>query len=274
MASAKRELVDPSSKLSIVKQCDLLQIPRSSYYYVPVVKDDSYHMKLIDEIYTRRPYFGYRRIRDELLEKYGEKVNHKRVARLMMVMGIQAVTPKPYTSQSNKGHEKYPYLLKDMDITDPNQVWASDITYIRMNRGFMYLVATMDWYSRYVVGWQLSNTLEADFCTQTMNSAIKKHGKPTISNTDQGSQFTSNEFTQVLKDNEIQISMDGVGRCFDNIMVERLWRTVKYEEVYLKDYENGYAANKNLEKYFNFYNNERRHSALDKKTPSEVYFNR
>lgn len=273
MALAKRELVDPGSKLSIVKQCDLLQIPRSSYYYKRVVKDDAYHMRLIDEIYTKKPYFGVRRIRDELWDEYGEVVNHKRVHRLMKAMGIQAVTPKPYTSKGNKEHETHPYLLRDLEIKAANEVWATDITYIRMRKGFMYLVATLDWYSRYVVGWELSNTLEVDSCVSTMRNAIQNYGRPVISNTDQGSQFTSSKFIKVLRDNGIQISMDGVGRCFDNIMVERLWRTVKYEEVYLKDYKDGDEARQNLEEYFNFYNRERRHYGLDRRVPLDVYFN-
>lgn len=189
----------------------------------------------------------------------------------MQEMGIQAIAPKKKTSISNQSHKKYPYLLKNYEIKKPNEVWMSDITYIRMNKGYMYLVALLDWYSRYVVSWELSNTMEADFCIDALSQALEK-AKPKISNTDQGSQFTSEGYTSLLMQNEIEISMDGKGRCYDNIWVERLWRSVKYEEVYLNEYETGEEANERLGEYFIFYNNKRRHQSLDKKTPAEIYF--
>lgn len=189
----------------------------------------------------------------------------------MQEMGIQAIAPKKKTSISNQSHKKYPYLLKNYEIKKPNEVWMSDITYIRMKRGYMYLVALLDWYSRYVVSWELSNTMEADFCIDALSQALEK-AKPKISNTDQGSQFTSEGYTSLLMQNEIEISMDGKGRCYDNIWVERLWRSVKYEEVYLNEYETGEEANERLGEYFIFYNNKRRHQSLDKKTPAEIYF--
>lgn len=272
---AKKEQVEVNEgKLSITRQCDLLQLNRSSYYYRPRERPkDVEYKRLIDEIYTHRPYYGSRRIADELSEKLDRQVNRKRVQRLMREMGIEAIRPKPFTSQGNKEHEIFPYLLKDVEIVKPNQVWASDITYIRMRRGFLYLVAVMDWYSRYVISWELSPTLEADFCIGSLKASFNAGQKPEIFNTDQGSQFTSEAYLSVLKEQEVKISMDGKGRCFDNIMVERLWRTVKYEEVYLREYSCGSEARKNLENYITFYNEGRPHSSLDKQTPASVYFN-
>lgn len=245
---------------------------RSTYYYNPieVSEYDQYLLKRIDQIYTDRSYYGYRRITDEL-EDTGDKVNHKKVARLMKLLGLQAVYPKKNLSRANSENRKFPYLLKDMEINQSNQVWCSDITYIRMEKGFLYLIAEMDWYSRYVISWELANSLEASTCVQVLKNALSK-GTPLISNTDQGSQFTSEEYLSLLEESNIQISMDGRGRAFDNIFIERLWRTVKYEEVYLNEYRDGNEAYESLEKYFLFYNNQRRHSSLEKRTPADVYF--
>ena len=227
---------------------------------------------MIDEIYIKYPFYGVRRITDELRYEHDLVVNHKKVHRLMREMGIRGITPKKKTSISNDSHKKYPYLLKGYEIKSPNEVWMSDITYIRMEKGYMYLVAILDWYSRYVVSWELSNTMEADFCVESLQAALEV-AKPKISNTDQGSQFTSERYINVLEENEIKISMDGRGRCYDNIWVERLWRSVKYEEVYLHEYRSGDEAREQLEKYFTFYNQKRRHQSLDRRPPVEVYFN-
>ena len=226
-------------------------------------------MRLIDEQYMRHPEFGYPRMTDWLCDQ-GHDVNHKRVARLMQQMGLQAITPGPHTSKPGRGHKIYPYLLRGVDIERVNQVWSTDITYIPMRHGYMYLAAVIDWYSRYVLAWELSNTLESLFCVTTLEGALTR-GMPDIFNTDQGSQFTSEAFTSVLLNKEIAISMDGRGRALDNVFIERLWWTVKYEEVYPKDYADGHALHHGLRSYFNYYNEERNHSALDKRTPSEVF---
>jgi len=228
-------------------------------------------MKLIDEEYARHPFYGSRKIR-EWLKDNNYPVSRKLVQRLMRVMGIQSVAPKPNTSKANKQHKKYPYLLKDIDINKPNQVWCTDITYIRMGSSFVYLTAVMDWHSRYVLSWEVSTSMDTEFCISATQSAIRRHGKPDIFNTDQGSQYTSNDFTGMLKENGIQISMDGKGRWADNILVERLWRSVKYEEVYIRDYATVGELTAALRGYFEFYNNERRHWGLQKQTPTEVYF--
>lgn len=218
----------------------------------------------------RHPEFGYPRMTDWLRRK-GYAVNHKRIARLMQRMGLQAITPGPHTSKPAPGHKIYPYLLRNVIIERVNQVWSTDITYIPMRHGFMYLAAVIDWFSRYVLAWALSNTLESLFCVDALKRALKQ-GKPVIFNTDQGSQFTSSVFTEVLLDQEIVISMDGRGRALDNAFIERLWWTVKYEEIYPKDYADGHALHRGLANYFNYYNKERNHSALDRRTPSEVFF--
>ena len=226
-------------------------------------------MRLIDEQYTRTPFYGIRRMR-ECLKRQGYQVNHKRVARLMRKMGIVAVYPKPRLSKRNAGEQVYPYLLRNFKVDYPDHVWATDITYIRMKRGFIYLTAVMDWFSRYVISWRVSITLEVDFCINALERALLQ-GCPVIFNSDQGSQFTSPKFTGVLLGRKIKISMDGRGRCFDNIFVERLWRSVKYEEVYLNNYETVPEAVKGLDRYFLFYNEDRPHQSLDYKTPGEVY---
>lgn len=226
-------------------------------------------MELIDREYTAHPFYGTRRMRVMLIEK-GYSVNRKRVMRLMDLMGLEAIYPKRNLSKATEEDRKYPYLLKGVKICAPNHVWGTDITYIPVRSGFLYLVAIMDWYTRYVLAWQLSNTLDVGFCVAALKGALEK-GRPEIFNSDQGSQFTSREFTNMLIGNDISISMDGKGRAFDNIFVERLWRTIKYEEVYIKKYETGLEANQGLRAYMNFYNNERPHQALDYRTPRAVY---
>ena len=262
--------------LSISRQCELINLSRASYYRaIDVDKgketpENLELMRLIDEEYTRHPFYGSRKLRDYLRHQ-GYSVNRKRIQRLMRIMGLVSVAPKPNTSKRNKKHKIYPYLLRDLVIDKSNQVWCTDITYIRMQGGFVYLVAIMDWHSRKVLSWELSNTMDDDFCVSALESAIRCYGVPEIFNTDQGAQFTSNDFIAVLKENTIKISMDGKGRWMDNVFIERLWRSVKYEEVYLKEYKTVSALKNGLERYFRFYNDERFHQSLDSKTPSEVY---
>ncbi len=227
-------------------------------------------MNEIDEIYTKYPFYGKRRIR-QALKRLGYGIGVKHTCSLMKSMGIQAIYPKPNTSLQNKEHKIYPYLLRDLEIYHPNQVWGTDITYIRLKAGFIYLMAILDWYSRYVISWRLSNTLETDFCIEALEEGLLSQ-KPDICNSDQGSQFTSNAFTGTLESNNVQVSMDGKGRAMDNIFTERLWRSVKYEEVYLKDYASMPEAHSSLKQYFNFYNNERYHQSLDYLTPAEVHY--
>ncbi|MFH1218953.1 MAG: IS3 family transposase, partial [Candidatus Eisenbacteria bacterium] len=226
-------------------------------------------MRRIDELYLRRPFYGSPRMTDWLRD-LGWPVNEKRVARLMQVMGLQAVVPGPHTSRPHPEHRVYPYLLRGLAIRAPDEVWCADITYVPMRRGFLYLVAVMDWFSRYVLAWELSNSLESAFCLAALNQALGR-GRPGIFNTDQGAQFTAEEFTGRLEATGVRVSMDGRGRVMDNIFVERLWRTVKYEEVYLRDYTDGIVARAGLARYFRFYNTERRHQSLDKQTPQAVY---
>lgn len=256
----------------MVRQCGLLGLARSSLYYQPRGETDEnlLFMCLLDEQYTRTPFYGTRRMAD-WLQKQGYDVNRKRVCRLMHLMGLEAIYPKPKTTVSNEEHEKYPYLLRGLDIIRPNQVWSTDITYIRLRHGFVYLVAVIDWYSRFVVSWQLSNTLDNCFCIEALENALSV-GKPEIFNSDQGVQFTSKEFTSRLKNVGVQISMDGRGRALDNVFVERLWRSVKQEEVYLKDYIIVDDARVGLGKYFPFYNDERPHQSLGYRTPRQVHF--
>jgi len=255
----------------MTRQCQLLGISRSGLYYrpKPISEEELALMKLIDRQYLETPFYGARKIA-AWLGSQGRRAGRKRVQRLMRVMGLRAVYRRPRTTTPAQGHRRYPYLLKDSSITAPNQVWAADITYIPMARGFMYLVAIMDWHSRYVVSWRLSNTLDADFCTDALADALSR-GKPGIFNTDQGSQFTGDEFTAMLEERGIRISMDGKGSYNDNLFIERLWRTVKYEEVYLKAYQDGSEARAALADYFRFYNNERPHQGLGYRTPAAVY---
>lgn len=267
-------MIDKSHKLPLSAQCRALEIARSTAYYQPapaVSAEDLELMRQIDEIYLQWPFYGTRRMRNELIRR-GYRVNRKRVQRLMRLMGLQAIYPRHRTSQPAPRHRIYPYLLRDLSINRPNQVWATDITYIPMAQGFMYLVAILDWHSRRVLSWRLSNTLDTDFCIEALEEALARHGSPEIFNTDQGAQFTSAAFTDVLKAHQVQISMDGKGRWRDNVFVERLWRTVKYEDVYLRAYESPAALRAGLERYFRFYNTQRGHTALDKQTPDEVYF--
>ena len=259
--------------ISIVRQCELLGLCRSAAYYKPrpVNEEDLQLMRLMDEQYLKTPFFGSRRM-TVWLQNLGYSVNRKRVQRLMRQMGLQAIYPKPRLSQAGKGHKIYPYLLKGLKIDRPNQVWATDITYIPLARGFMYLVAIMDWYSRKVLAWRVSNSMESSFCVEALEEAIENYGTPEIFNTDQGSQFTSDDFTSVLKRHQVDISMDGKGCFRDNIFVERLWRSVKYECVYLKAFEGGQSLRQELRHYFNFYNTERFHQGLDYTTPDNMYF--
>ena len=268
----RREMVDREHpSLSLVRQCALLGVSRSSIYYRPraASAEDLYLMGEIDRQYLETPFYGSRRMK-AWLERSGVRVSRKRVQRLMRAMGLRAIYRRPSTSRRSPENPVYPYLLRNVRITRPNQVWAADITYLPMARGFLYLVAVMDWHSRYVLAWRLSNTLEAGFCAEALEEALGK-GRPEVFNTDQGSQFTSLEFTQVLQEQGVKISMDGKGRYQDNIFVERLWRTVKYEEVYLKAYANVLEAQRGLEDYFRFYNGLRPHQALDYRTPAEVF---
>lgn len=258
--------------LSIRRQCELLQLNRSSYYYEaePVSDEDIILMHEIDEIYTKRPFYGWPRITEQLKQN-GYRVNHKRVYRLMKVMGIEAVFPRKNLSKADKSHLVYPYLLQDLRIERANQVWGVDITYIRLKNEFLYLVAIMDWYSRYVVSWELSDNMSVWFCKQALQKALTV-GIPEIHNSDQGSQFTSEEYLALLQGNpNVRISMDHTGRCFDNIFTERLWRTIKYEEVYLKSYESPREAHQSLSSYITFYNEERLHSSLGYQTPAKLY---
>ncbi len=268
----RREMVDRQHPaLSTLRQCALMGISRSSVYYRPRAPSQKglALMKQIDQQYLVTPFYGSRRMK-VWLGKQGHWVNRKRVQRLMRTMGLQAIYRRPRTSKPAPGHKVYPYLLGGMEITRSNQAWAADITYIPMAKGFLYLVAIMDWHSRYVMVWKLSNTLDADFCVEALEEALGK-GKPDVFNTDQGSQFTSESFTGLLERHGVKISMDGKGRYSDNIFVERLWRTVKYEEVYLKAYSNGREAKDGLKAYFHFYNNQRPHQALAYRTPAEVF---
>lgn len=259
--------------MSIRRQCELLGISRSVLYYTPRGPNgsDLVAMRLIDEQYTRTPFYGVERM-TAWLQRTGIVIGHNRVRRLMRLMGLEAIYPKPRLSlPGDDNSRKSPYLLRGLKIERPNQVWATDITYVRLWQGFVYLVAIMDWYSRYVLSWALSTTLDVDFCLEALREALAI-ARPEIFNTDQGSQFTSGAFTGVLEDAGVAISMDGKGRVFDNIFVERLWRTVKYEEIYLKDYQDVDESRRGIGVYFRFYNQERLHQALGYQTPAEVYF--
>lgn len=264
-------MVNPAHELPITQQCQLLSLSRSSYYYQPkaVSNEDLSLMRRLDEMHLQRPFYGSRRLRD-WLQGEGHDINRKKVQRLVRQMGITALYPKRNTSRPAKGYKVYPYLLKGLEINRPNQAWATDITYIPMAKGFVYLVAIMEWYSRKVLSWRLSNTMDTDFCVEALNEAIDRYGKPEIFNTDQGAQFTSDAFTGVLKRHGIQISMDGKGRWVDNVFVERLWRSVEYEEVYLHAYESIPQARKQIGEYMRFYNSDRKHQSLNM-TPDQAY---
>ena len=273
--ATKRRCIEPKhEQLTISRQCELLGLSRASYYRTDVVGTESCEnlemMRLIDEEYTRHPFYGSRKMRI-WLTKQGFEVNRKRVQRLMRKMGLESVAPKPNTSRPAPEHTVYPYLLRSLEIDRPNHVWCTDITYIRMTGGFVYLTAVMDWHSRYVLSWEVSVTMDDGFCVSALESALRRHGRPEIFNTDQGVQFTGKAFTGVLKDAGVRISMDGKGRAMDNIMVERLWRSVKYEEIYLKDYQSVAELIAALKVYFDFYNHERPHQSHDWHTPGQVY---
>lgn len=266
-------MISTGSALSVTRQAQLLSVSRSSLYYRP--KPDSQKeldlLKRLDEIFTENPMYGSRRLQ-QMLKREGPLVGRRRIRRLMKKLGLWATGPKPNTSKPHPEHKIYPYLLRDQVIDRPNQVWATDITYIPMRRGFLYLCAIMDWATRRVLSWRLSNTLTTDFCTAALKEALVRHGRPEIFNTDQGSQFTSAEFTGVLIDHNIQISMDGRGRCHDNIFVERLWWTVKHEWVYLRPCDNGTDQQRSLAQCFDWYNRRRPHQSLGWQTPDEIYF--
>jgi putative transposase len=268
----KRALIATSADISLQRQCELLGLARASYYYepMPVSATNLRLMNLLDEQYLETPFYGARKMTAWLIEVKKENVNVKRIRRLMRLMGLETIYQKPRLSLAAAGQQVYPYLLRGVPITQNDQVWSTDITYIRLHGGFVYLVAIIDWYSRYVISWEVSTALETDFCVSTLERALAR-GKPQIFNTDQGAQFTSYAFTGILKEHGIAISMDGRGRALDNIFVERLWRSVKYEEVYLHDYADVPQAIKGLSRYFKFYNHERIHQSLDYKTPAAVY---
>ena len=267
-------MIDRTHPLPVTRQSELLHISRGSVYYLPkpVSEADLILMRRIDALHLEHPFAGARMLRD-LLRQEGVHVGRKHVATLMRKMGIEALYRRPNTSRKHPGHPIYPYLLRHLAVTRPNQVWAMDITYIPMARGNVYLAAVVDWYSRRVLSWRVSITMETDFCIEAVEEAIQRHGTPDIFNTDQGSQFTAQEFTGLLKNNNIRISMDGKGAWRDNVFVERLWKSVKYEEVYLKAYNTASEARTSIGKYFEFYNCRRPHSSLDRMTPEQFYFN-
>ncbi len=270
----RRSWIEPNEEIPVVRQCELASVTRSTVYAQrrPVEMDETDRLlcRLIDEEYTRRPFYGSRRM-VVFLKRGGHEVNRKRVQRLMRRMGLAGMAPGPHTSRPHPENKVYPYLLRGVAVTRPNQVWSTDITYIRLERGFVYLVAIIDWYSRKVLNWRLSNTMDADFCVDCLEEALRCHGKPEIFNSDQGSQFTSAVFTGVLEREKIRISMDGRGRALDNIFVERLWRSLKYEEIYLKGYADMAELTLGLIEYFAFYNGERPHQSLANLTPDQVY---
>ena len=264
--------VSKDASLSIAQQCSLLELSRSSYYYEPC-RESELNLRLmrqIDELNLRLPFYGVRRITSELSTNE-MPLNEKRIRRLMKLMDLKVLYPKPNLSKPSPWHLKYPYLLRNMAIYTPNQVWSMDITYIPMPRGFMYLFGIIDWYSRYLLGWQLSNTLSASFCIETVRGCVQQYGKPQIINTDQGAQFTCDEFTAMVLDQGILLSMDGRGRATDNIAIERFWRSLKYENIYLYGYDSTRALATGISRYMTFYNQERKHQGLNNKTPEQVY---
>ncbi len=266
-------MIDRESRLSVNRQCQILEIHRSGLYYRPKVeKDENLEiMKLLDQKYFSTPFYGCRKL-TSWLQELGYNVNRKRVKRLMRKVNWKTIYRQPKTTVVNKKHHKYPYLLKGLEINRKNQVWATDITYIPMAKGFMYLTAIIDLHTRYVLNWSVSNTMSAEWCAEVLQETIDKHGTPEIFNTDQGSQYTSEIHTKILKSNNIRISMDGQGRALDNIFIERLWRSVKYENVYLQAYTDGINLYKGLKDYFEFYNKERAHQSLGYRTPHQDYY--
>ncbi len=268
----RRALVESNAPLPMRRQCELLGVNRSSLYYEPVEPDaeELALMRRMDELHLKQPFFGSRMM-TQTLKAEGAIVNRKRVQRLMRLMGLETTAPKPATSKPAPEHAIYPYLLRNLKVSRINQVWAADITYIPMARGFVFLVAIIDWYSRRVLAWRLSNTLETSFCVEALHEALARYGCPEIFNTDQGSQFTSEDFTDVVLDRGIKISMDGKGRWLDNIFGERLWRSLKYEEVYLYAYDTVQVARAGIARYFDFFNDKRPHKALGYQTPARFY---
>jgi putative transposase len=267
-----QDLVNTVPELSIRRQCELLGISRSGFYYEPCPESEENLalMRRLDELHLERPVYGSRRL-TVLLQREGIQVNRKRVVRLLQVMGVEAIYPKRSLSGPGEGHRIYPYLLKDLEISGPDQVWCSDITYVPMAHGFMYLAATMDWWSRYVLGWELSNSMDSEFCIRTWERALMSGRKPLIANTDQGSQFTSEAYLEAVESAGVDVSMDGRGRWIDNRFIERLWRSVKQEDIYLQDYSDGLNAQRGLSRWFEEYNSFRPHQALNNLTPSELY---
>jgi putative transposase len=268
----RRALIKVEPNMSLRRQCELLGVSRSGLYYDPVgtSPDDLALMRRIDELHLKYPFYGSRK-HSEALRAQGLAANRKHVQRLMRLMGLESVAPKPSTSKPAPEHPVYPYLLRNLVISEPDQVWAADITYIPMARGFAYLVAIIDWYSRRVLAWRLSNSLETTFCLEALQEALEHFGKPEIFNTDQGSQFTDKTFTKTLRDAGVTISMDGRGRCIDNVFVERVWRSLKYEEVFLHAYDDLNEARAAIGRYFDFYNLERQHQSLGYSTPDAFY---
>jgi len=270
----KRQCIEAEHpQLSIGRQCELIDLSRASYYRQPETESDENLalMRIIDEEYTRHPFYGSRKLK-KYLNDLGYAVNRKRVQRLMRKMGIASIAPKPFTSKPGPGHKIYPYLIRDLEINRPDQVWCSDFSYIRMKGGFVYLTVVMDWHSRYVLSWELSVTMDDHFCVSALGRALRGNSRPEIFNTDQGSQYTGHDFTQILKDHDIDISMDGKGRAMDNIMIERLRRSVKYEDIYVKEYSSIAELQRGLKIYFNFYNHERPHQSFNYNTPAEMYY--
>ena len=270
--SERQNLISSCPELSIRRQCELLDISRSGFYYEPCAEtpENLALMRLLDEMNLARPVYGSRRL-TVLLNREGWKVNRKRVVRLLHLMGVEALYPKRSLSQPGEGHRIYPYLLKDLEICGPDQVWCSDITYVPMASGFMYLVATMDWWSRYVLAWELSNSLDSEFCIRVWERALATGRQPLISNTDQGCQFTSERYLEAVESAGVDVSMDGRGRWIDNRFIERLWRSVKQEDIYLQDYADGLDAHRGLSRWFVDYNGFRPHQALGNATPGELY---
>jgi putative transposase len=265
-------LIEPWPFLSLRRQCELVGISRSGFYYEPVSESEENLalMRKLDEMHLKHVVYGSRRL-TVLLRRQGHAVNRKRVARLLQVMGLETVYPKRHLSGAAEGHRIYPYLLKGLEISGPDQVWCSDITYVPMANGFMYLVAIMDWWSRYVVGWELSNSLESEFCIRAWNQALSRGRTPLIANTDQGSQFTSEAYLEAVESAGVDVSMDGRGRWIDNRFIERLWRSVKQENIYVQDYSDGLSAQRGLARWFEEYNEERPHQGLGDATPAELY---
>ncbi len=267
-------MVDPKhEELSIQRQCELLGVNRSSYYYQAkeISSEEFTLLRLLDEQYLKTPFYGSRKM-TQYLRSLGYCINRKRVIRLMNKLGLQTIYPKPKTTVRNPDHQVYPYLLREVEVERANQVWCTDITYLPVGKGHYYLVAIMDWYSRKVLSWKISNTMDVHFCQSALEEALLNYGKPDIFNSDQGSQFTSKIFTECLKAENIRISMDGRGRCHDNIFIERLWRSLKYELIYIEEFKDGKELTRKVKEWFNFYNKERFHQALEYQTPEHIYW--